>query len=236
MVFAANVDPHEVEKFAELAARWWDTDSEARLLHAINPARLAYVEARCPLAGQRVVDVGCGGGILSEAMAQRGALVTGIDATEPLLTVADLHRTLSGLQIDYRQATAETLAAELPGAFDCLTCMELLEHVPDPASLVAACARLVRPGGHLFFSTLHRTRRAWWLAIVAAEYAFGLLPRGTHRHDKFLRPAELASFCRAAGLDLLDLSGFRYLPILRRVSLTHDVSVNYLAHARRPER
>jgi 2-polyprenyl-6-hydroxyphenyl methylase/3-demethylubiquinone-9 3-methyltransferase len=224
-----------VAKFGELASRWWDLDSEARVLHDINPVRLGFILAHCPLAGKRVVDVGCGGGILSESMAALGAAVIGIDATEPLLTVACLHKGISRLSIDYRQTTAEALAKTEAGSFDCVTCMEMLEHVPDPASVIRACAALARSGGHIFLSTLNRTRKAYFLAILGAEYAVGLLPRGTHTYDKFIRPAELAAYLRDAHLELRDLSGFHYVPGLRKASLAADCSVNYLAYAVKPD-
>jgi 2-polyprenyl-6-hydroxyphenyl methylase/3-demethylubiquinone-9 3-methyltransferase len=229
-----NVDPQEVAKFDEIAARWWDPDSEFGPLHDINPLRVDYIDRLVGgLAGRRVVDVGCGGGILSEAMAARGAEVTGIDMAEAALSVARLHLHESGVQVDYRQLSAEQLAAAEPAACDVVTCMELLEHVPDPASLVDACARLVKPRGHVVFSTINRNPRAYLFAIVGAEYLLRLLPRGTHDYRRFLRPSELARLAREAGLTLLDLTGMSYNPLTRTYSLGPDVGVNYLAGFRR---
>jgi len=230
----ANVDREEVAKFEAAAARWWDPAGQMRPLHEINPLRLAFVAERAgPLAGRRVADVGCGGGILAEAMAREGAEVTGIDASEAALRVARLHAAESGVKVDYQPGTAEALAAGMPGAFDIVTCMELIEHVPDPASLIQACARLARPGGHVFFSTLNRTPKAWLLAVVGAEYVLGLLPRGTHDWRRFVRPSELDAWARGAGLELAELAGLRYDPLLGRHRLTRDVSVNYLAWYRK---
>lgn len=226
----ANVDREEVAKFEAAAARWWDPAGQMRPLHEINPLRLAFVSERSGgLAGRRVADIGCGGGILAEAMAREGAEVTGIDASEAALRVARLHAAEQGVRVDYRLGTAEGLAAEMPEAFDVVTCMELIEHVPDPASLIRACARLVRPGGQVFLSTLNRTPRAWLLAVVGAEYVLGLLPRGTHEWRRFVRPSELDGWARAAGLTLRELAGLRYDPVFGRHRLTEDVSVNYLA-------
>jgi len=229
-----NVDPGELAKFSALAHRWWDPTSEFRPLHEINPLRLAHIEALAGgLAGKRVVDVGCGGGILAEAMAARGAEVTGIDLAEKPLKVATLHALESGTRAAYRLISAEDLAAEQPGAFDMVTCMEMLEHVPDPASTVAACARLVRPGGQVFFSTINRNPRSFLFAIVGAEYVLRLLPRGTHEYARFIRPSELAAFCRQAGLALEDLTGMTYNPVTHVYALGPDVGVNYLAACRR---
>ncbi len=242
---AQNIDPREVAKFEELASRWWDPHSEFKPLHDINPLRLGYIESRMlatidsrsPLAGRRVVDVGCGGGILAESMALRGAAVTGIDAGAAPLSVARLHLLESGAEVDYRQITAEQLADQQPAAFDIVTCMEMLEHVPDPASVVEACARLVKPGGHVFFSTLNRTPKAYLLAIIGAEYLLQLLPKGTHDYGKFIRPSELANWARPAGLELRDLTGMTYNPLTRTYSLgnalSNDIDVNYLAHCSR---
>ena len=225
-----NVDPMEVAKFDELAARWWDPESEFKPLHDINPLRLGYIERQAGgLAGKRVVDVGCGGGILSEAMAGRGATVTGIDMAEGALSVARLHLHESGVEVDYRRLSAEQLAAAEPAGFDVVTCMELLEHVPDPASLVDACARLARPGGLVVFSTINRNPKAWLLAIVGAEYLLRMLPKGTHDYRRFLRPSELSRMAREAGLSLLDVTGMSYNPLTRTYSLGPDVDVNYLA-------
>jgi 2-polyprenyl-6-hydroxyphenyl methylase/3-demethylubiquinone-9 3-methyltransferase len=230
-----NVDVHEIAKFEALAHRWWDPTGDFRPLHDINPARLAWIAARCPPSGRRAVDVGCGGGILAEALARAGADVAGIDMGEAPLAVARLHALEAGVAVDYRQATAESLAAESPGAFDLVTCMEMLEHVPDPASVVGACATLARKGGHLFFSTINRNPKAWALAVVGAEYVLRLLPRGTHEYAKFIRPSELARAVRAAGLDVVEIAGMRYNPFTRDVSIDDDVDVNYLLYARKPD-
>jgi 2-polyprenyl-6-hydroxyphenyl methylase/3-demethylubiquinone-9 3-methyltransferase len=229
-----NVNPSETAKFDRLAARWWDKDGESRPLHDLNPVRLDYVAARMTLKDARVVDVGCGGGILSEALARSGANVVGIDLAPRVLEVARLHLHESGQQVDYRETSAEDLAAQMPGAFAGVTCMELLEHVPDPGSVIAACAALLAPGGRLFVSTLNRTPLAFGAAIVGAEYALNLLPRGTHHYARFIRPAELAAAMRDAGLELEDLSGLAYNPILRRARIVRSTAVNYLACARKP--
>ena len=230
----ANFDAAELAKFSALAHRWWDPTSEFRPLHEINPLRLGHIERLAGgLAGRRVLDVGCGGGILAEAMAGRGAQVTGIDLAEKPLKVAMLHGHESGSRVDYRLVSAEELAAEAPAAFDVVTCMEMLEHVPDPASTVAACARLVRPGGQVFFSTLNRNPKSFLFAIVGAEYVLRLLPRGTHEYARFIRPSELAGFCRAAGLAVEDLTGMTYNPLTRVYALGPDVGVNYLAACRK---
>ena len=226
---AQNIDPREVAKFEELASRWWDPHSEFKPLHDINPLRLHYIDSRASLAGKRVVDVGCGGGILAESMALRGASVTGIDAGAAPLSVARLHLLESGAEVDYRQITAEQLADQQPTSFDIVTCMEMLEHVPDPASVVAACARLVKPGGQAFFSTINRTPKAYLLAILGAEYLLQLLPKGTHDYGKFIRPSELARWARATGLEVRDLTGMTYNPLTRTYSLGNDIDVNYLA-------
>ncbi|MGJ7456896.1 bifunctional 2-polyprenyl-6-hydroxyphenol methylase/3-demethylubiquinol 3-O-methyltransferase UbiG [Halomonas sp. MA07-2] len=231
---ACNVDPGEIAKFEALASRWWDPESEFKPLHEINPLRLDFIDARAGLAGKRVVDVGCGGGLLAEAMAHRGARVTGIDLGEAPLAVARLHADESGVEVNYRRISVEALADEMPGEFDVVTCLEMLEHVPNPASVVHACAALVKPGGQLFFSTLNRNPKAYALAILGAEYVLGLLPRGTHDYQKFIRPAELAGWCRAAGIEVQEQSGLVYNPLTRRYRLhPTDVSVNYLMHCRR---
>ena len=230
----ANVDPAELAKFSALAHRWWDPTSEFRPLHEINPLRLAHIEKLAGgLAGKRVVDIGCGGGILAEAMAGRGARVTGIDLAEKPLKVAMLHALESASTVEYRLVAAEALADESPGAFDVVTCMEMLEHVPDPASTVAACARLARPGGHVFFSTLNRNPTSFLFAIVGAEYVLGLLPKGTHEYARFIRPSELARHCRAAALEVEDLTGMTYNPITKVYALGRDVGVNYLLGCRK---
>lgn len=230
---ADNIDPQELAKFGELAHRWWDPHSEFKPLHDINPLRLSWIEHSVGLAGKRVLDVGCGGGLLSEAMAARGAEVMGIDMSEKALAVAMLHLHESGLKVDYRQVPAETLAGEMPATFDVVTCLEMLEHVPDPASTVAACARLVKPGGQVFFSTINRNPKAWLFAIVGAEYVLRLLPRGTHEYAKFIRPAELARFCREAGLSVAEIIGMSYNPLTQTYALGNDTSVNYLLRAER---
>jgi 2-polyprenyl-6-hydroxyphenyl methylase/3-demethylubiquinone-9 3-methyltransferase len=229
-----NVDHTELEKFSALAHRWWDPNSEFKPLHDINPLRLDLIDREARLAGKRVVDVGCGGGILAEAMAGRGADVVGIDLAEKGLKVAQLHLLESGYKVDYRHMDAEALAAAEPGRFDVVTCMEMLEHVPDPASTVAACARLTRPGGHLFFSTINRNPKSYLFAIIGAEYVLKLLPRGTHQYEKFIRPSELAGYCRDAGLEPGTVTGMTYNPITRVYALGRDASVNYIIQARKP--
>lgn len=226
---SANVDHSEISKFEELAARWWDPHSEFKPLHDINPLRTDYVERLCGgLAAKQVLDVGCGGGILSESMSQKGADVMGIDMGEAPLKVAELHALESGAQVHYRKVPVETLAQERPASFDVITCMEMLEHVPDPASVVQACCDLVKPGGWVFFSTLNRNPKSYMLAIIGAEYVLNLLPRGTHDFAKFIRPSELGAWIRAAGLDSRDITGMSYNPFTRGYSLGRDVDVNYL--------
>ena len=230
-----NADPAELAKFSDLAHRWWDKDGEFRPLHDINPARLAWINGLSPLVGMRVLDVGCGGGILADAMARGGAAVTGIDLAAKALRVAQLHALeaqTAGLQ--YREISAEALAAEQAGSFDVVTCMEMLEHVPDPASVVRACATLVKPGGWVYFSTLNRSPKSFLLAIVGAEYILNLLPRGTHDYAKLIRPSELAGFCRAADLELRHTRGMAYNPLTRRTRLNDDTSVNYLFATQKP--
>jgi len=230
---SSNVDSREVDKFGELAHRWWDPNSEFRPLHDINPARLAWIDRHVGLRGKHAIDVGCGGGLLSEGMAALGAQVTGIDLSEKALGIARLHLYESGHVIDYRLIAAEAMAAEAPSRFDVVTCLEMLEHVPDPASTVAACARLVKPGGQVFLSTINRNPKAYLLAVVGAEYLFNLLPRGTHDYTRFLKPAELARLCRNAGLEVLEITGLRYNPLKRDASIGADTDVNYLIRARR---
>ncbi len=226
-----NVDAGEISKFEALAHRWWDTQSEFKPLHDINPLRLDFIDRHAPLAGTRVLDVGCGGGILSEGMAARGAQVCGIDMGEAPLSVARLHLLESGLEVDYRHITAEEMADAEPASFDTVTCMEMLEHVPDPASVIDACARLVKPGGHVFFSTLNRNPKSFLFAIVGAEYMLGLLPKGTHEYAKFIRPSELDAWIRRADLHTRDITGMSYNPLTRRYRLGKDVDVNYMVHA-----
>ncbi|MEO8803831.1 MAG: bifunctional 2-polyprenyl-6-hydroxyphenol methylase/3-demethylubiquinol 3-O-methyltransferase UbiG [Rudaea sp.] len=230
-----NVHPAETAKFDKLAARWWDKNGESRALHDLNPLRLDYVAQRVTLKGARVLDVGCGGGILSEALAAAGADVVAIDLAPRVLEVARLHLLESGHDVDYRQISVESLAAEIPGTFDAITCMEMLEHVPDPGSIVAGCATLLKPGGRLFASTLNRTPLAFGAAIVGAEYALNLLPRGTHHYAQFIRPSELATALRASGLDLEDIAGLAYNPLTRRAWTVQSTQVNYLVCARKPE-
>jgi 2-polyprenyl-6-hydroxyphenyl methylase/3-demethylubiquinone-9 3-methyltransferase len=230
---AINADPQELDKFGDLAHRWWDPNSEFKPLHDINPLRLGWIDRCCTLAGQEVLDVGCGGGLLAEGMAAQGARVTGIDLSEKSLAVARLHLLESGRQVDYRHVAVEELAAECPGRFDVVTCLEMLEHVPDPGSVVAACARLAKPGGQLFFSTINRNAKAYLFAILGAERVLKLLPAGTHDYEKFLRPAELARHCRDAGLAVDEIIGMSYHPLTRSYALGDDTSVNYLMRAHR---
>jgi 2-polyprenyl-6-hydroxyphenyl methylase/3-demethylubiquinone-9 3-methyltransferase len=229
-----NADPQELAKFSELAHRWWDPESEFRPLHQINPLRLDWIDARARLVGKRVVDVGCGGGILADAMARRGAHVLGIDLAAKPLKVAQLHAMEAATpRVEYREVAAEALAAEHPGSFDVVTCMEMLEHVPDPASTVAACAALAKPGGWLVFSTINRNPKSFLLAIVGAEYVLKLLPKGTHEYARFIRPSELARYARAAGLEQVASRGLEYNPITRRYWLSDDTSVNYMIACRK---
>lgn len=230
-----NADPAELAKFSDLAHRWWDPESEFRPLHQINPLRLAWIDGLAALAGKTVLDVGCGGGILSDAMARKGAQVTGIDLSVKALRVAQLHALEAGTaNVSYREVSAEALAQERPGSFDVVTCMEMLEHVPDPASVVSACSTLVKPGGWVFFSTINRNAKSFLFAIVGAEYVLQMLPKGTHEYAKMIRPSELASYCRGAELELAQTRGMEYNPITRRYWLSADTSVNYLVATRKP--
>ncbi len=228
-----NADPIELDKFGELAHRWWDPNSEFKPLHDINPLRLDWIDRTIGLAGKRVLDVGCGGGLLSEGMATRGATVTGIDLSEKPLGVAKLHLLETGQKVDYRKIAVEELAEEMPGAFDAVTCLEMLEHVPNPASVVSACARLVKPGGQVFFSTLNRNPKAYLLAVIGAEYVLQMLPKGTHDYAKFIKPSELARWAKTTGLEPAELLGMSYNPLTQKYSLNQDTSVNYLMRATR---
>jgi 2-polyprenyl-6-hydroxyphenyl methylase/3-demethylubiquinone-9 3-methyltransferase len=230
-----NVDPMEVQKFSELAHRWWDPTSEFRPLHEINPLRLGWIQAQVALDGKNVLDVGCGGGILSEAMAKKGARVKGIDLSEKALKVAQLHRYESGVDVEYEHVAVEALAERVPESFDVVTCMEMLEHVPDPESVVRACARLVKPGGVVFFSTLNRGIKSYLWAIIGAEYILGLLPKGTHDYAKFITPATLAGYARCSGLAVQNFKGLGYNPLTQLYSLNDDVSVNYMVVCIRDE-
>lgn len=231
--FAMNADPSELQKFGDMAHHWWDPESEFRPLHEINPLRLDWIDSLFPLQGKVVLDVGCGGGLLSEGMAARGAQVTGIDLGEKALSVAKLHLHESGLNVDYRLISAEAMAVEMPAQFDAVTCLEMLEHVPDPASIVKACAALVKPGGHVFFSTLNRNPKSYLLSVIGAEYLLRMLPRGTHDYAKFIKPSELARHCRSNDLALGELTGLTYNPLTRAYALSKDTDVNYLMHTRR---
>ena len=231
-----NVDRAEVAKFEALASRWWDRESEFKPLHDINPLRTNYIDRHASLAGKKVLDVGCGGGILSEAMAQRGAYVTGIDMGEAPLNIAKLHALESGISVKYQQIPVEQLAEEMPASFDVVTCLEMLEHVPDPASIIQACYKLVKPGGMVFFSTINRNPKAYAMAIIGAEYIMRMLPAGTHDYDKFIKPSELTRWCRAADLSVLDMTGMIYNPLTQEYSLKdQDVDVNYLVATRRED-
>jgi 2-polyprenyl-6-hydroxyphenyl methylase/3-demethylubiquinone-9 3-methyltransferase len=231
---ASNVNPAETAKFDRLAARWWDPDGESRPLHDLNPVRLGYIADRVALKGARALDVGCGGGLLSEALARAGAQVTAIDLAPAVLEVARLHLYESNLSVDYREISVEMLAAEMPASFDVVACMEMLEHVPDAGSVIHACATLLKPGGKLFLSTLNRTPAAFGAAILGAEHLLRLLPRGTHHYAQFLKPSEIAADLRASGLELVDLSGLGYNPLARKAWLARSVAVNYLVCAQKP--
>ncbi len=229
-----NADPLEIQKFSELAHRWWDPTSEFKPLHEINPLRLEWINALAPLAGKKVIDIGCGGGILSESMARKGADVTGIDLSDKALKVADLHGLESGVQVRYKKIAAEDMAAEEAGQYDIVTCMEMLEHVPDPGAIVKAAAALVKPGGHVFFSTINRNAKAYLFAVVGAEYLLRMLPKGTHDYAKFITPAELSQFVREAGLLVDKLKGMSYNPLTKIYSLNQDTDVNYMVACSRP--
>ncbi len=230
-----NVDPAELEKFSELAHRWWDPESEFRPLHEINPLRLGYIEGIAGLRDKNVLDVGCGGGILAEAMAARGAQVTGIDLADKPLKVAQLHGLESGVAVTYRKVAVEDLAREMPQSFDVVTCMEMLEHVPDPSAAVHACAALLKPGGCAFFATLNRNPKSYLFAIIGAEYLLGLLPRGTHDYARFIKPSELSAWCRTAGLGISGITGMTYNPLTRIYALATDTAVNYILCTQAPQ-
>ena len=229
-----NVDPNEIAKFEALASRWWDKESEFKPLHDINPLRLNYIDERARLPGKRVLDVGCGGGILSEGLCQRGAHVTGIDMGAAPLSVAKLHGLESGIEVDYQQITVEELAEQQAGTFDVVTCLEMLEHVPDPSSIIKACEKLLKPGGQLFLSTINRNPKAFLFAIVGAEHLLKMLPKGTHEYKKFIKPSELSTYVRQASLEFQDITGMVYNPLLKEYKLARDVNVNYLMHAIKP--
>lgn len=234
MTHSENVNPDEINKFGALAERWWDPEGEFKTLHAVNPLRTRFIQEHATVRGHKFVDVGCGGGILSESLAALGAGVTGIDLSADLVDIADLHSLESGLNIDYRKISAETLAAEHAEAFDCVTCMEMLEHVPEPASVVNACAQLAKPGGTVFFSTLNRQLKSWMLAIVGAEYVLRMIPRGTHDYNTFIKPSELCRWARQAGLEVQAICGVSYNPLANEFSLGDDINVNYLACFKKP--
>jgi len=233
--YTDNVDPAEIAKFEELASRWWDRSSEFKPLHEINPLRANYIDEHSPVAGKKLIDVGCGGGILAESMAKRGAQVTGIDMGEAPLTVARIHQIESGVEVDYRQSTAEQLADEQAGSYNIVCCLEMLEHVPEPGSVIAACAQMAKPGGNLYFSTINRNPKSFAFAIVGAEHILQLLPAGTHEYARFIKPSELAAWIRDAGLVMEGMTGLLYNPITKRYRLdSRDVSVNYMVHASKP--
>jgi 2-polyprenyl-6-hydroxyphenyl methylase/3-demethylubiquinone-9 3-methyltransferase len=228
-----NADPHELQKFSDLAHRWWDPNAEFKPLHELNPIRLGWIDSHAHLTGKRVLDIGCGGGILSESMAGLGAQVKGIDLSTQALGVADLHSLESGISVDYEEIAAEALAAREPGTYDVVTCMEMLEHVPEPSAIVAACATLVKPGGWVFFSTLNRNVKSYLFAVIGAEYVAQMLPKGTHDYARFIRPSELAAFVRAAGLRTEDIKGITYRPLSKQFGLSDDTSINYMVACRR---
>ena len=235
MTATDNVHQHEINKFGSMAERWWDTQGEFKTLHDINPLRIEFIQSYADIAGKRIVDVGCGGGILTEGLAKFGADVLGIDLSEELIDIADLHGLESGVNAHYQKISAEALAQQQPGSFDHVTCMEMLEHVPDPGSIISACATLVKPGGMVFFSTLNRKPKAYLLAIVAAEHLLQMLPKGTHDYKTFIKPSELSQSARAAGLELQGMVGIEYNPFNKRFSLGKDIDVNYIAAFKRPE-
>lgn len=229
-----NVDPKELEKFSALAHRWWDPNSEFKPLHEINPLRLNYIDERSPVAEKVMLDVGCGGGLISEGLALRGAKMTGIDMAEEPLNVARLHQMESGVEVEYRQITTEEMAEENPEKYDILTCLEMLEHVPDPSAIVKACAKMVKPGGHMYFSTINRNPKAYLFAVVGAEYVLNLLPKGTHEYGKFIKPSELSRWAREAGCEVQHMTGLTYNPLFKTYKLTPNVDVNYMIHVTKP--
>ncbi|MBT8137919.1 MAG: bifunctional 2-polyprenyl-6-hydroxyphenol methylase/3-demethylubiquinol 3-O-methyltransferase UbiG [Gammaproteobacteria bacterium] len=229
-----NVDPQEISNFEQVAGRWWEPEGEFAPLHAINPLRTGYIAERAELAGSRLIDIGCGGGLLCESVSRLGAIATGIDMSGTALAVARQHAAAGGLTIDYQETTAEQAAAEQPSGYDVVTCLEMLEHVPDPAGIVQACVTLAKPGGNVFFSTINRNPKAWLLAVVGAEYVLNMIPRGTHDYTRFIRPSELEAWARAAGLELRDITGLHYNPLTRRYTLGSNVDVNYLMHLHKP--
>jgi 2-polyprenyl-6-hydroxyphenyl methylase/3-demethylubiquinone-9 3-methyltransferase len=234
MTATENVHPHEIDKFGALAERWWDPEGEFKTLHDINPLRINFIREFAELQGKKIVDVGCGGGILTEGLAEQGAIATGIDLSEELIDIADLHGLDSGIKANYYKISAEAFAEENPASFDHLTCMEMLEHVPDPSSIVSACAKMVKPGGYVFFSTLNRKPKAYLLAIVAAEHLLKMLPTGTHDYKTFIKPSELSQWCRTAGLQIRGITGIEYNPFNKRFSLGKDIDVNYIIAYQRP--
>ncbi len=235
MTTATNVNPKEIHKFGSLAERWWDTQGEFKTLHDINPLRMSFIQEYAQISGKKIIDVGCGGGILSEGLASLGADVTGIDLSEDLIDIADLHSLETGIQLNYQKISAEEMAAQQPQAFDYVTCMEMLEHVPDPAAIIEACAQMVKPGGMVFFSTLNRQPKAYVLAILAAEYVLRMLPQGTHDYKTFIKPSELSQTARKVGLMLKGMVGIQYNPVNKRFSLGKDIDVNYIAAFQRAE-
>jgi 2-polyprenyl-6-hydroxyphenyl methylase/3-demethylubiquinone-9 3-methyltransferase len=235
MTTTENVHPHEIDKFGSLAERWWDPKGEFKTLHDINPLRIKFIQEYADIQNQKIIDVGCGGGILTEGLAKHGAIATGIDLSEELIDIADLHGLESGIQANYQKISAEEFADQYPEQFDHVTCMEMLEHVPDPASIVSACAKLVKPGGYVFFSTLNRKPKAYLLAIVAAEHLLKMLPKGTHDYKTFIKPSELSRWCRHDGLEIRGITGIEYNPFSKQFSLGKDIDVNYIIAYQRPE-
>ncbi len=235
MTATQNVHLHEINKFGALAERWWDPQGEFKTLHDINPLRIQFIQQHTSVQEKNIIDVGCGGGILSEGLAKHGAKVTGIDLSEELIDIADLHGLESGVEVSYKKVSAEQLAEQQPEYFDHVTCMEMLEHVPDPSSIVSACAAMVKPGGFVFFSTLNRKPKAWLLAILGAEYLLNILPKGTHDYKTFIKPSELSSWCRSSGLEMQGMTGIEYNPLSKIFSLGDDIDVNYIMAFQKPD-